>query len=334
MSGQTAILIVIGSAVVLISVVILAHLAQAGVILGRRRSNGLRSHINQYRQSISESSDYIEEEGVSFDQEVSDNWQDSVDVAPERSREDSLRNRLRYANLAWMPPYVITFLQIMISLVAFAIAYVYLRLILQVAAAITGPMIINWWINRRIRKRVQRFDADFAQFLLSVVGMLKTGLNTVQALEAAADSLEGESLVRQEVKLMLERFRMGVAEDRSIGSFGEDIDQPEIELFVQALLLSRRVGGTLSDTLDRLAKQIRKRQTFKIAANGAVSMQRGSIFAIIVVIGFVQTYMLFVAPEMVIGAWTNPKLAGWAQGAICIVLAAILMINKMTKIKI
>lgn len=334
MIGQTAVLITIGCAVILILFMILVHLEQAGVILGRQRSKGLRSHINEYRQPILELSNYSEEQGVSFDQEASDNWQQAVDVELERAREDSLRIRLRYANLAWIPPYVASLLQILVSLVVFAIAYIYLSLITQVAAAFTGPMIINWWINRRIRKRVQKFDSDFAQFLLSVVGMLKTGLNPVQALEAAADNLEEESLVRQEVQLMLERVRMGVAEDRSIGSFGEDIDQPEIELFVQALLLSRRVGGTLSDTLDRLAKQIRKRQTFKIAANGAVSMQRGSIFVIIVVIGFVQTYMVFVAPEMVIGAWTNPKLAGWAQGAICIVLAAILMINKMTKIKI
>jgi tight adherence protein B len=294
----------------------------------------LRGDVDEYRQEIVELSEDEEQEAAFFSKSTEENWQQAVDAEPERVKGESLRARLRYANLAWMPPYVVSLLQILISLVAFAVAYTYTRLILQIVSAFTGPMVVNWWINRRIRKRVNRFDMDFAQFLLSVVGMLKTGLNPVQALEAAADSLEEESLVRQEVELMLERVRMGVPEDRSIGSFGEDIDQPEIELFVQALLLSRRVGGTLSDTLDRLAKQIRKRQTFKMAANGAVSMQRGSIFAIIAVIGFVQFYMLLIAPDMVVGAWTNPKLAGWAQGAICIVLGAILMINKLTKIKI
>lgn len=313
---------------------ILVHLARAGAILGGQKSHGLRGNVDEYRQEIPELSEDSEGQGDGFFQGAQENWQKAVAAEPERAKEETLRTRLRYANLAWMPPYVVSLLQILISLVAFAIAYVYLRLTLQIVAAFTGPVIVNWWINRLITKRVQRFDADFAQFLLAVVGMLKTGLNPVQALETAADSLEAESLVRQEVELMLERVRMGVPEDRSIGSFAEDIDQPEIELFVQALLLSRRVGGMLSDTLDRLAKQIRKRQIFKAAANGAVSMQRGSIFAIIAVICFVQTYMLLIAPDMVIGAWTNPKLAGWAQGAICIVLGAILMINKMTKIKI
>jgi len=334
MTGQAIVLTIIGIAVVALAIVIVMHLLDAGSSTGGRRAAGLRRGLDDYRQEISEQ--VAQEQGVDFfavDQ-VGEDWQEKLEIEPDATRGVSLAMRLRYANLAWMPPYVVSLLQILISLVAFAFAYVYFRLMLQITSAFVGPLMINWWINRRIRKRVDRFDGDFAQFLLSVVGMLKTGLNPVQAIEAAAESLEDESLVKQEVELMLERVRMGVSEDRSIGSFGEDIDQPEIELFVQALLLSRRVGGTLSDTLDRLAKQIRKRQTFKIAAVGSVSMQRGSIYGIIAVIAFVQVYMLFIAPTMVVGAWTHPKLAGWAQGALVITFVAILMINKVTKIKV
>ena len=334
MTMQLVVLLIIGLAVIVLAVMIVVRLLQDGGGSSGAGSSRLRNSLDEYRQEIQ--TEIISEEGddsFSVGQSGKD-WQQTVEVEPDRVRGVTLSMRLRYANLAWMPPYVVSLLQILISLVAFAIAYVYLRLPLQITAAFVGPMSVNWWINRRIRKRVQRFDADFAHFLLSVVGMLKTGLNPVQALESAADSLEDESSVRQEVELMLERVRMGVSEDRSIGSFGEDIDQPEIELFVQALLLSRRVGGTLSDTLDRLAKQIRKRQTFKLAANGAVSMQRGSIYAIILVIVGVQFYMFLIAPDMVVGAWTHPKLAGWAQCSVVITFLAILLINKLTKIKI
>ena len=99
-------------------------------------------------------------------------------------------------------------------------------------------------------------------------------MNSLTALQAASEGLDPESLVRQEVELMLERLRMGVPEDQSIGSFGEDIFHEEIELFVQALLLSRRVGGNLSDTLERLAKQVRKRQYFRESASAAFGQQR------------------------------------------------------------
>lgn len=333
MTTQTSVLLIIGVAVAVLAVMIARRLIEANGGGAGAGSRGLRKGLDQYRQEI-QLPDISEEDENLFASERSENWEQTVEVAPDRVRGVSLAMKLRYANLPWMPPFVVSLLQILVSLVAFAIAYVYFRAPLQITAAFMGPMIVNAWINRRIRKRVQRFDADFAQFLLSVVGMLKTGLNPIQALESAADSLEDESTVRQEVELMLERVRMGVSEDRSIGSFGEDIDQPEIELFVQALLLSRRVGGTLSETLDRLAKQIRRRQTFKIAATGAVSMQRGSIYAIIVVIAGVQLYMLLIAPDMVVGAWTNPKLAGWAQLSVVITFLAVLLIGKLTKIKV
>ena len=249
-------------------------------------------------------------------------------------RETSLDKRLRYAQLENVPPYMVSVAQVVISLSAFLIARMFLREVLQVTSLMLGPIIVNKIIERRIESRAKRFDTDFPQFLLSVTGMLKTGLNTIQALEAAASGLEEDSLVRQEVELMLELFRVGVPEDRSIGSFGEDIRQPEIELFVQALILSKRVGGSLSDTLDRLSKQIRKRQTFKLSASSSVSQQRGAIWVIIGLIVALQVFMLMTAPSMVLGAWQSPSLAGWAQGSLVIVVFGVFLMNKITNIKV
>lgn len=255
-----------------------------------------------------------------------------VESKPERGL--SLEARLRYAQLGDYPVYYFSVVQVGISLAAFLIARVYCKEVLQLMALGVGPLVVNFLINRRIEKRVRRFDADFPQFLLSVVGMLKTGLNTIQALQAGAEGLEEASLVRQEVELMLERLRLGVSEDRSIGSFGEDVHHPEIELFVQALILSRRVGGTLSDTLDRLAKQVRKRQSFKMAASGAVGMHRGSIWVILALIATLQAYMLKTTPDIILGTWKNPSLNGVAQVAVALMIGGVLWMNKLTNFKI
>jgi len=258
----------------------------------------------------------------------------AAEVEQKQERGLSLEARLRYAQFGEYPVYVFSLVQVAISLAAFLVARMYCKELLQLMSLMVGPLVVNFIINRRIEARVRRFDADFPQFLLSVVGMLKTGLNTVQALQAGAEGLEETSLVRQEVELMLERLRLGVSEDRSIGSFGEDVHHPEIELFVQALILSRRVGGTLSDTLDRLAKQVRKRQNFKMAASGAVGMHRGSIWVILVLIAGLQAYMLASTPEIVLGTWKNPSLNGFAQGAIGLMVVGVLWMNKMTNFKV
>lgn len=246
----------------------------------------------------------------------------------------TIRKRLKFAELSHIPPYAFSLAQIIVSLLAFLVTRLYFDTMLQVVSLFTGPLLLNWLLNRRINNRFMRFDSDFPQFLLSFVGMIKTGLNVTQALQAAASGLEEGSLVKREVDLMLERLRMGVSEERSIGSFGEDIYHPEIELFVQALILSKRVGGNLSDTLDRLARQVRRRQYFRQAANAAVGQQRGSIWFILGVLAALELYMYFTWPQCVVLTWTHPTGRMVGQGGVCAILLGIFWVRQVTKLKV
>jgi len=246
----------------------------------------------------------------------------------------TLQKRLKYAQLSQYPPYVFAIAQIVLSVAAFLVVRPYCYELLQIFSLSTGPLVVNGFINLRINNRLSRFDKDFPAFLLSFVGMLKTGLNPLQALEACASNLEGVSLVRQEVELMLERLRLGVSEERSIGSFGENVNHPEIELFVQALILSRRVGGNLSDTIDRLARQTRKRQRFRAAAKAAVAMQRGSILFILALLVFLEGYLYVAWPECVITTWTDPSASKGAQFGLAMILSGLYWVVQVTKIRV
>lgn len=245
----------------------------------------------------------------------------------------TLTRRLKYAQLP-IPVVAFHTLEVGISIVTFIIVSLYFNVALQLVALLAGPILMRWIVNTLIDRRMKRFDADYPQFLLSLVGLLKTGMNPIQALEAAASGLEPTSLVREEVEMMIERLRLGVSEDKSIGAFGEDIYHSEIELFVQALLLSRRVGGTLSDTLERLAKQVRKRQFFRSQANAAVGMQRGSIYIIIFMLILMQFYMYYVYPSM-IEAGLNSAI-GWQvwQAGILVIMLGIFWVRQVTKIRV
>jgi tight adherence protein B len=233
-----------------------------------------------------------------------------------------------------MPPAVFYFSAAGISLFVFTICFLKFNIVFQVISVFAGPLFMGWLLQLRITSRFQEFDADYPQFLLSVVSLLKTGMNVMSALEAAARGLEEGSLTRSEVELMIERLRYGVSEDKSIGAFGEDIYHPEIELFVQALLLSRRVGGTLSDTLERLARQVRKRQFFRSSAQAAVSMQRGSIWFILFILIAMESYLYVIYPETVVGALRDEL--GWQiwQVAILFILAGIFWVRQITKLRI
>jgi tight adherence protein B len=209
-----------------------------------------------------------------------------------------------------------------------------LDLFMLPALVATGPVIMRSLLVRSIDRRTNRFSDDYPQFLMTVVALLKTGLTPTGALEVAAQELEPRSLVRQEVLLMLERIRVGVPEDRSIGCLGETIDHPEIELFVQCLLLGLRMGGSLSESLERLSKQVRKRQYFKRAAVASVSQQRGSMIAITLIMAGLGVLISTLMPKLVSGIYTQP--IGWkvAQGCMLVMIIAVAWLKGITRLKI
>jgi tight adherence protein B len=327
MTSQATLLLLLGVMLgALLLLLMYRLLGRAAAPVGSPWQRSLREFTDDFRDRLAAGRDG-DEEGLQL-------WDGSSKDSHQSLSSVSLQEKLRYAQLEHVPVLMVSMAQVLVSLVLFLVARIYCQEPLQILALVMGPILVNGYLNRRVRRRAERFDVDFPQFLLAVVSMLKTGLNPIQALESAVDNLEDDSVVRQEVELMIERLRVGVPEDRSIGSFGEDIAQPEIELFVQALLLSRRVGGSLSETLDRLAKQVRRRRAFRMAASATVAQQRGAIVVIIVIILGVQLYLYTMIPEMVVGAWAHPKLGDYAQLAVALIWLGLMWMRKITNIRI
>lgn len=254
------------------------------------------------------------------------------EVAAQRASDVSLAKQLKYAK--WpIKPIVFRTIEIASAIGSCILAAQVVGPIIQVLALFGGRILVKKLLARAIERRSDHFDRDYAQFLLSVVGLLKTGMNPIQAIAAAAEGMEGDSLLRFEAELMLERMRCGVSEDASVGSFAGDILHPEVELFVQALLLSRRVGGNLSETLERLARQVRKRQQFRGQARSAVSMQRGSVFVIVFIMGGLGLFISLTNPSMVKGLLASPEARFGAEMGVACICFAIYWVGKITKIR-
>jgi tight adherence protein B len=244
----------------------------------------------------------------------------------------TLERRLYYAQ--WkISPYAFRAIQVGIGLFTFILVQFQFNPAVQVVSLFTGFGLMNALLNRAIKARFNAFDKDYPQFLQSLVGLLKTGMNPMTAISASCQGLEPSCAVRAECELMLERLRYGVNENQSIGSFGEDVLHPEIELFVQALLLSRQVGGVLSDTLERLSRQVRRRQYFRAQAEASVGMQRGSIWFILGVMIFLEIYLVIVAPNIVFDSLHDD--VGWQvwQGGGLVILVGNIWVRMVTKIK-
>jgi Flp pilus assembly protein TadB len=257
------------------------------------------------------------------------------DVSKKNSNSSriDLEKKLRYAK--W-PITAVQFraFQVLAGIIAAAAVYNFATIWIFLMVLFMVPATIGGILDKAINKRFEAFDKDYPVLLLSYVSLLKTGMSAIQGLEAAAKGLDEDSLVREEVELLIERLRLGMTEEQAIGAFGEDIAHPELELFVQSLILSKRVGGTLSTTLERLAKQVRKRQQFRKQAVAAVGMERSSLHMIAVVMGLLMVYLTYTAPQLVFPAFKHPLGKKVFQFGIMTIVFGFYWSKKVTEIKI
>jgi len=244
----------------------------------------------------------------------------------------TLEKKLRYAHWSISP------LQFRgIKVFCMVIAYLptqHLTVFIQILAPVMTFLMAGAFLDIGVDRRFKLFDEDYPVFLNSVVSLLKTGMQPLSALQAGAEALDEGSLVRAEVHLLIERLQLGLTEEQALGAFGEDIPHPELELFVQSLLLNRKVGGMLSSTLDRLGKQVRKRQEFRKKAVAAVGMERGSIWAIAVIMTLLMFYLFFSSPDLVVGAFEHDVGKKMFQGGIMVIVLGIYWSRRVTRIKI
>ncbi len=245
----------------------------------------------------------------------------------------TVTRKLRYARWA-ITALQFRAIQITLTLICFIPAFLNFDLVVWLFVLFITPSLVTSALDYSVGRRFKAFDRDYPVFLLSYVSLLKTGLNTVTGLEAAARGLEHDSLVRQEIELLLERLRLGLTEEQAISAFGEDIAHPEIELFVQSLLLNRRLGGTLSSTLERLARQVRKRQQFRGEAVAAVALERNSIYMIAGIMSLLLIYLMVTTPDLVFPALGHPIGKIVLQVGVVLIMVGFYWSKKVTNIKV
>lgn len=250
-----------------------------------------------------------------------------------RSSQMTLEKKLRYAKLP-LTPIQVRLIQVIFTVISFIVAFKFAEKSIQIMVVILAPKLIMAVIDSFMNKRFKAFDDDYPVLLMSYVSLLKTGMGSIGGLEAAAKGLDEGSLVRSEIELLIERLRLGLTEEQAIGAFGEDIAHPELELFVQGLILSRRVGGSLSATLERLAKQVRKRQQFRKQAVAAVGMEQSSLYAVAAIMTALMIYLAISSPELVEGAFKKDTGKMIFQGGLALIVFGFWWSKQVTKIKV
>jgi tight adherence protein B len=177
-----------------------------------------------------------------------------------------------------------------------------LSMALAGAAALYAPCLLVQFAQRRNQRR---FLDSFPDALDLIVRAVKAGLPILEAIEAAASDVRGA--VGIEFERMLGEIRIGVELEDALQDAAERIRVPDFRFFVASLLIQRRTGGGIAETLTNLSAIIRQRRAVRIKAR-ALTAETMASTGIVATMPLVAALGLFVInPEVMSVMFVDPR---------------------------
>ena len=174
------------------------------------------------------------------------------------------------------------------------------------------PLVIRYLKKRRdARFRVQLVDA-----LMNVSNSLRAGFSLHQAFELIQREMSNP--ISQEFRLMNQELRLGVSIEDALKNLLKRMPSEDLDLVTTAIVISRDVGGNLTEIFDNIADTVRSRHRLqgKIKALTAQGkMQAALICALPLVIGIAVNAINPAIMEPV-----SNTIWGWGLIALIVVL--------------
>lgn len=132
-----------------------------------------------------------------------------------------------------------------------------LGLLAAVVAAGLALRAPGWLLSVLKTRRLNRFNAQLADTLVTMSNALKAGFSISQAFESVVR--EGENPIAQEFDVLLQETRIGVSFSDALANMERRVGSDDLSLVVTAIEAARRSGGNLTEVFDRIAATIRAR---------------------------------------------------------------------------
>ena len=148
-----------------------------------------------------------------------------------------------------------------------------------VAAMVIGctiPFAVVW---RRMRKRLNSFENQLPDLLITIAASLKAGHSFKQGIQAIVD--EGQPPASDEFRRVLAETGLGRPLDEALGEMSTRVDSKNFEFAITAVTIQRQVGGSLAGLFDMVADTVRQRQQFTRKIRSLTAMGRMSAYVLV-----------------------------------------------------
>lgn len=131
----------------------------------------------------------------------------------------------------------------------------FLALLVGLFFGFGGP---HWFIGKMIKRRVNKFTANFPDAIDLMVRGLRSGLPIAETLGIVSGEIPGP--VGIEFRAVSDKMKIGRTMEGALQDTADRLGTPEFQFFVITLAIQRETGGNLAETLSNLSDVLRKRR--------------------------------------------------------------------------
>jgi tight adherence protein B len=249
-----------------------------------------------------------------------------------KDKNNKLELLLARAGLPLKPEEYVLFQWISTALIGGLLFLITNHLLFLIIGCILGFYLPRWYLAKKQRERMSKFNESLPDMISTIVGSLRAGFSFPQALKSVTE--EAGSPIKEEMESVLKEMQYGSSLEDSLNSLKERMPSDDLDLMIQAILIQRQVGGNLATVLDKIVETIRDRT--KIQGQIKTLTAQGRLSGIVIaLLPFILSFVLyFVEPDYISTLFKHPIGLALIVAAVFSGLIGFIMIKKITTIEV
>jgi tight adherence protein B len=150
---------------------------------------------------------------------------------------------------------------------------------LSLLVGVVGLAVPTLWVKLRARRRLNAFDDQLADVLMTMSASLKVGQSFNHSLGAIVN--DGLAPASEEFERVLNETQLGRPMDDALAAMANRIDSEDLRFVLMSVAIQREVGGSLADLFQTVSDTVRDRQNFRRKVRALTAMGRMSAYLLL-----------------------------------------------------
>jgi tight adherence protein B len=160
---------------------------------------------------------------------------------------------------------------------------------------IVGASLPSVWLSARARRRMNAFDEQLADVLMTMAAALKVGQSFTHSMGAIVN--DGMAPASEEFERVLYESQLGRPVDDALAAMADRIRSEDMRFVLMSVAIQREVGGSLAELFQTISDTVRERQNFRRKVKALTAMGRMSAYFLFALPFFVAAIVSLTSPS-------------------------------------